>query len=296
VPYFLGQGAKVRVLDKDENGSQALGARGADVMVGGVEDRSLVRKAVQGVDAVIHLAWSFSDDPCKTIAVDVMGQANLLEASAEERVRHFIYTSSAVVYGKPCIVPITEDHPLPVESSRKPMYALAKVMTEKLGFIVGEEQGLPFTNLRFWWAFGEEIGGRHLRELVRTALRGETLCLPGEAGGSFLHLDDFALGVEAALFKEAAYGETFNLASFYITWEEVGRMIVDLAGSGYVDIVSPDDWTGSSFLVDVWNLSFEKASRMLGYAPALGEDLAKETLKKAIQRCVDAVASQPQVS
>lgn len=291
VLYFLGQGAKVRVLDKDEKGSQALAARGADVLVGGVEDRFLVRKAVEGMDAVIHLAWSFSEDPCETITVDVLGQANLLEASAEAGVRHFIYTSSAVVYGKPSIIPITEDHPLPVESSRKPLYAWAKVMTEKLGFIVCEERGLPFTNLRFWWAFGEDIGGRHLRELIRAALKGETICLPGEAGGSFLHLDDFAHGVEATLFKEAAYGETFNLASFYITWEEVGRMIVDLAGSGSLDIVSPEDWTGSSFLVDVWSLAFDKASRILGYAPAFGPDRSKEALRKAIRHCMDAVAS-----
>jgi hypothetical protein len=43
-------------------------------------------------------------------------------------------------------------------------------------------------------------------------------------------------------------GETFNLSSFYITWEEVAKMIVDIAGSGSVETVSQSDWKGSSFI------------------------------------------------
>jgi len=52
----------------------------------------------------------------------------------------------------------------------------------------------PVTNIRFWWGFGEEIGGKHLRNMIQNALDGEVIQVPEGAGGSFLHFDDFLLG------------------------------------------------------------------------------------------------------
>ena len=55
-----------------------------------------------------------------------------MEEMASQKVRHLIYTSTAVVYGKPRYSPIDEKHPLLVEEARKPLYGIAKAAAEKL--------------------------------------------------------------------------------------------------------------------------------------------------------------------
>ncbi|HUU50140.1 MAG TPA: hypothetical protein VMW81_04210, partial [Nitrospinota bacterium] len=105
------------------------------------------------------------------------------------------------------------------------------------------------------------------------------------AGGSFLHFDDFLLGLEKVLLNEKAWGETFNLSSFYITWEEVAKMIVEIAGLGSVETVSQSEWKGSSFIADEWNLTYKKLGDLLGFSPLYPNDEAKKLLKEAIKDC-----------
>jgi len=130
-----------------------------EIIEGGVEDNSVVRSFVKEIEIIIHLAWSFSEDPVRSLGVDVKGTLNLLKESVEEEVKYFILASTAVVYGKPVHVPLIEDDPCLVEEARKPIYALSKFVCEKLGLIFFKERGLPTSIFRFWWAFGGKIGG-----------------------------------------------------------------------------------------------------------------------------------------
>ena len=196
-----------------------------------MEDAAAVAEAVCGSEVIIHLAWSFSDDPQVLLEQDLRGHLLLLDAAKSQGVRHFIYTSTAVVYGKPIRVPIDEDHPLRVLEARKPAYGMAKDFAEKLTLLASRAEGAPATILRFWWAFGEEIGGRHLREMLRTAAAGKPLPVPANCGGSFLSMEDFIQAVEVALVNPGSFGQVFNLASPYVTWEEVARMAVEVTGS-----------------------------------------------------------------
>ena len=116
----------------------------------------------------------------------------MLEAAARQNVSHFVYASTAVVYGKPSRVPVDEDHPLNVLAARKPAYGVAKEFAEKLVLLAGQA-GMSSTIVRFWWAFGDEIGGRHLREMLRTSAEGKPLAVPADCGGSFLSQGDFNL-------------------------------------------------------------------------------------------------------
>jgi nucleoside-diphosphate-sugar epimerase len=91
------------------------------------------------------------------------------------------------------------------------------------------------TIVRFWWAFGEEIGGRHLREMLRTSAEGKPLAVPADCGGSFLSQDDFNLAVETILQRPATAGRVFNLASAYVTWDDVARMVMEVTGDEGID-------------------------------------------------------------
>jgi nucleoside-diphosphate-sugar epimerase len=63
-------------------------------------------------------------------------------------VRHFLYTSTAVVYGKPLRVPIDEEHPLRVLEARKPAYGIAKEFAEKLTLLAAKERAAQQLSVR----------------------------------------------------------------------------------------------------------------------------------------------------
>jgi UDP-glucose 4-epimerase len=128
---LLNKGHRVRVLDRQAPIPSTLFDEAKPELVqGALEDAQLVREAVRDIDAVIHLAWSFSDEPAELLGSDLKGHVVLLEACAAARVSRLLYASTAVVYGKPTRIPVTEEDPSLVVESRKPFYAVAKHAAE----------------------------------------------------------------------------------------------------------------------------------------------------------------------
>ena len=79
---LLGRGYEVRVIDKDVEPLRPLGNKGLMLFQAGLEDRDALKPAVDGVDAVLHLAWSFSEDPLEVLEQDLRGHIYLLEEAA----------------------------------------------------------------------------------------------------------------------------------------------------------------------------------------------------------------------
>ena len=283
---LLEKGHSVRVLDKKADQLQSLEHGNLELIKGEIEDLSVVSGAIKGIDVMVHLAWSFSDDPMDLLTGDLKGQVLLIEAAAAEKISHFFYTSTAVVYGKPVKSPITEEDPCLVEDARKPFYGIAKLTAEKLLLAYFRTKGLPVTIFRFWWSYGEEIGGRHLRDLIKLAQAGEPLTAPKKAGGSFLHLDDLTNGLLLALQKPKTFGEIFNLSTLFLSWEEVARIIIEVTNSSSpLEVIPAKEWKGAPFLADTWELSTGKAERVFAYRPTLSPPEARQKLKEAIAQC-----------
>jgi UDP-glucose 4-epimerase len=282
---LLERGHAVRVIDKNVDPLRSIQNDRLTVIQGGMEDRDALKLALEGVDAIIHLAWSFSEDPLEVLEQDLKGHIYLLEEAASRKVRHLIYTSTAVVYGKPRYSPIDEEHPLLVEEARKPLYGIAKAAAEKLCLMYGKAGKVPATVVRFWWAYGDEIGGKHLRDMLKTASAGTPLKVPADSGGSFLDMADLAQGLDRCLLRPEAFGRTFNLSTVYVTWEEVAEMVRDVTGScSEIQCIPRSEWTGSAFLADPWELSDSLARDLLGYHPTEAP-AAKASLKAAISNC-----------
>jgi len=281
VPALLTRGHEVVVLDREV---KALGDHPRLRRVpGGVEDPAAVAEATRGVDAIVHLAWSFADDPAYLVEHDLRGHLHLLEAARREQVRCFVYTSTAVVYGKPIRQPVDEDHPLLVLAARKPAYGIAKEFAEKITLLAAQTDGPPAAILRFWWAFGQEIGGRHLRELLRAAAAGEPLAVPADCGGSFLSLDDFIHTIDLLLGTDLRVGRVFNLASGYVTWKEIARLIRDVTGStAPIRVVPRAEWTRAAFLADRWELDDRRIRTELGFKPTRDPAGLRQALRDAI--------------
>ena len=251
-----------------------------------MEDLSVAKGAVKGMDVIVHLAWSFSDDPIELLASDLKGHILLLDAAVAEKISHFFYTSTAVVYGKPIKSPITEEDPCLVEDARKPFYGIAKLTAEKLLLAYFRTKGLPVTIFRFWWSYGKEIGGTHLRDLIKLAQAGESLMVPEGAGGSFLHLNDLTNAILLALEKPNTFGEIFNLSTLFLSWEEVARIIMEVTHScSTLEVIPAEKWKGAPFLADAWELTTGKAERAFGYRSTLSPSEAQQRLKEAIVRC-----------
>jgi len=283
---FLEKGHSVRVLDKKADQLQSLEHKNLELIKGKIEDFSVVKEAVKGMDLIVHLAWSFSDDPTELLEGDLKGHILLLDAAVAEKISHFFYTSTAVVYGKPIKSPITEEDLCLVEEARKPFYGIAKLMAEKLSLAYFKTKGLPVTIFRFWWSYGEEIGGRHLRDLIKLAQAGEPLMVPKGAGGSFLHLDDLTNAILLATQKQKSFGEIFNLSTLFLTWEEVAQIIIEVThSSSPLEVIPAGEWKGPTFLADIWELSPDKAEQLFSYRSTLSPLTAKLKLKEAIAQC-----------
>ena len=286
---FSRSGHEVAVLDQAPK-PQEMEKLPIAYFQGSLIDRALVRKIVQGMEVIINLARSFADEPHTIFEEDIKGHLHLLEAASSVGVKCFIYASTATVYGRAILHPVTESHPCLIGDARKPLYALGKYTAEELCRFHSKERNLPVTIFRFWWAFGDNIGGRHLRDLVKKSLKQQPLEMVHGAGGTFVTMSDLAGAITSAIDRSAGSGEIYNVGSLFLTWEEIGAMIVRLTESNSsIELIPSNDWQGPAFLNEFWDLSWEKAEKDLGFKPVHSGEEMRSQFIKAPQKCIDQV-------
>jgi len=130
---------------------------------GDLADRGLLEKTVKelGPDAVIHFAASIQVEesvrkPLLYYRNNMANTLNLLESVADSGVTHFIYSSTAAVYGIPEKIPVDEGAPL------KPInpYGASKVMIERVLEDVAHTADFTYVALRYFNVAGADPGGR----------------------------------------------------------------------------------------------------------------------------------------
>jgi nucleoside-diphosphate-sugar epimerase len=121
VPKLLANGYKVTVLDLYIYGEDVLqqSAKNPNLIEikGDLRDREVVKKALTGVDTVIHLAC-ISNDPSFELNPDLGKTINydafllLVDEAIKSEIQYFIYASSSSVYGIKEEDDVTENLPL----------------------------------------------------------------------------------------------------------------------------------------------------------------------------------------
>ncbi|MEM7576715.1 MAG: NAD(P)-dependent oxidoreductase [Planctomycetota bacterium] len=117
-PQLLEAGHRVTVLDLCWYGDDVLpNHENLTLIQGDLRDADTVKQAMQGVDAVIHLACvsndpSFDLDPELGKSINLDAFEPLVDAAVEASVQRFVYASSSSVYGVSDEPDVTEDHPL----------------------------------------------------------------------------------------------------------------------------------------------------------------------------------------
>ncbi len=160
VETLAGFGAVVRVLDDLSSGHKAnlepAMAKGrVELRVGDIRDLDTCHSACLGQAVVFHQAARGSvprslEDPATTIAVNVMGTANVLTAARDAAVERTVYASSSSVYGDSDVLPKREGE----EGQPLSPYALSKVMNEQLAGVFGSCFGLECIGLRYFNVYG----------------------------------------------------------------------------------------------------------------------------------------------
>ena len=156
------RGEPVVVLDNLSRGfRQALGD--TPLVVGDIGDRDLVSRLLRehDVDTVIHFA-AFTivpesvSDPLKYYGNNVCGTRNLLQCCAESGVRHFVFSSSAAVYGTLATDLAAEDSPTaPINA-----YGTSKLVSEWMLRDLALASELRYVALRYFNVAGSDMGGR----------------------------------------------------------------------------------------------------------------------------------------
>lgn len=160
------RGEQVAVLDNVLHGHRDAVDPDVPFYIGNVSDSALVARIVRehGIDACIHFAALIEAgesvrDPAPYFENNTAQTLALLRSLVGAGVKHFVFSSTAAVYGQPQRVPIDEQHPLwPVNP-----YGWSKFMTERVLESFDSAYGLRFVALRYFNAAGatEKRGERH---------------------------------------------------------------------------------------------------------------------------------------
>lgn len=195
VRELLKSGYEVVVFDNFSTGRKEL-LVGGELIEGDLMDKDSIKKALKrgNIGAVLHFASLIQvgesyTDPRKYYTHNLVSSMNLLDAMLKAKVKAFIFSSSAAVYGVPLQVPIPENHPLnPVNP-----YGQTKVFVEKILEDYQRAYGLKYISLRYFNAAGADPDGLlgEMHEPETHLIPNLLLFLLGEKKGFDLYGTDF---------------------------------------------------------------------------------------------------------
>jgi UDP-glucose 4-epimerase len=274
VEGLVGAGCRVTVLDNLSTGKlgnidESLKTRQARFVEGDVTDSKVVRKCVDRVDAVVHLAGVSSvpvsvENPALTYKTNVEGTLNLLNSCVRAKVGKFVFASSCAVYGEPRSLPVKESYGTHPVSP----YATSKLQAERLCADFQERKGLKTVILRLFNVYGprqavSEYAGV-ITSFVDRARRGLPLVVYGDGTQTrdFVHVRDVVEAFLRVLEEKKAEGQVFNVGyGKAVSVNELAKKVLELANLEFPIVYKkPREGDLKHMFADV-----SKANRLLGF-------------------------------
>jgi UDP-glucose 4-epimerase len=160
---LLDAGEKIVVLDDLSTGFRWAVPKAAKLIVGDVGDAALVDDIIAShkIDAIAHFAAKIVvpesiGDPLRYYLNNTAKARSLLECAVRGKIKHFIFSSTAAVYGEPPVIPVEETVPLAPISP----YGRSKLMTEWMLEDAAKAHDLKFAILRYFNVAGADPNGR----------------------------------------------------------------------------------------------------------------------------------------
>ena len=243
-------GRSVRVLVRGEERAVPWWNHGAEVVDGDLRDPDAVKRAVAGVDGVVHLAAAFRggvpDE--EATAVNHHGSVALARAALVAGVARFVFASTNLVYGPGRGRPAREDdEPRPGRA-----YPASKAAAERDLLRLHREEGLPLRIVRLAFVYGES--DPHL-----DWVRGQARSWPAHQRLQMVHHADVGQALTRALDADGVDGRVYNAADDapVTAWEvlALGGEAVDEEAAGRQ---VADPWMG---IVDTTRIRAELGHR-----------------------------------
>jgi len=247
--------------------------------------------ATKGVDMVYHFAANMGGIGFITrVGAEVMRDnvlinTYMLEASRRNKVKRFLFASSACVYPaykqtSPNINGLKEEDAYPAEPDS--FYGWEKIFTEKMCEAYQRDYGMDIRIVRYHNIYGPEgtyKGGREkapaalCRKVAEASNPGEIIIWgDGKQTRSFCYIDDAVRGT--VMLMESSYDKPINIGSDrLVTIDEVADIIIRISGKKIIkryDLSAPQGVRGR-------NADITLARKVLGWEPkvSLEEGLSK---------------------
>ena len=259
-----------------------------DVVAGDVRDPHGVRHAMEGCEAVMHLAaligipYSYHA-PDNYVDTNIKGTLNVLQAARALGLGRVIHTSTSEVYGTAQSVPITEEHRIHPQSP----YAATKAAADQLALSFHASFALPVTVLRPFNTYGPRQSARAVIPTIVTQITAKAKHI--RLGSlhptrDFCFVRDTARAFAAALDADAAAGEVINVA----TGGEIsiGELAALIAGMMRADVeIATEAERVRPPASEVERLcgASAKAARLLGWQP---EYTGREGLRRGLEETI----------
>ena len=266
VDRLLARGIGVRVYDLQRSPYRD----DIEFQQGSILDPETLRIAMNGVDAVYHLAAvadvkDVYQDPAHAESINVRGTINVLEAMRLSGLKRLIFGSTTWVYSNAQSETVDEDTPIGTPDH---LYTATKVASEHYCHAYSVLYGLEPTVLRYGIPYGPRSRpAAVIPVFVERALNKQPITIAGDGSQfrQFVYVEDLAEGNVQAL-KSVGKNRTYNLdGSEKVTIRQVAETVREVIGSD-VEIeygeARPGDFGGRM-------VSSERARDELGWAPTV---------------------------
>jgi UDP-glucose 4-epimerase len=269
-------GHPVRVFDNFSTGDPAhLAGADADVVKGDIRDAAALDAALAGVESVVHLAAAGSvvvsvADPVANFEANVVGTFRVLDAARRAGVERVVQASTGGALIGDATPPVNEDSlPKPISP-----YGASKLAGEGYAHAFAKAYGLRTVALRFANVYGpwSERKTGVMTRYFRAIAAGEPLVIYGDGSSSrdYTHVSDISGAIELSLDKDVPGGTVLHVASGVETRvADLARLCCAAAGAPDHPVEYQPTRAGE---VDRNFASYDRAARVLGYAPAVPLD------------------------
>ncbi len=282
-PRLLAEGYNVTVYDTLYFGCRLPNSPNLRVIQGDIRDTPRLAEALQGQDAVLHLACisndaSFELDEKLSETINYDCFEPMVVAAKAAGVKRFVYCSSSSVYGVSDSPDVTEDHPLGAA------HALQQVQGHVRAAVV-EAQGRRLHlrrdpsghGLRLQPAHAARSVGQHPHQSCRRT-SGTITVFGGNQMRPNLHVEDmvdaYLLMLEAP--HEKIHGETFNIGFQNHSIADIARMVKRVVEEEFPDKGEIDIVTTPTNDMRSYHVNSDKVKRVLGFEP-------KRTIEDAVR-------------
>jgi nucleoside-diphosphate-sugar epimerase len=230
VTELVKRGQSVRILARDEGKARQQFGDAVFIVPGDITDSEQVRRAVDGIEIVYHLAGRLYHPSVPTELyreTHVEGTRILLEAcQGQGQLLRIVHCSTTGVHGATGKTPADEDAPFAPTNP----YEATKLEGELLALSLYKELGLPVTVARPGLVYGP--GDLHLLGLFSTIKKGISPLIDG--GNAQLHpiyIDDMIAAFLLCAERPQALGRCYNLAGDHsVTMRELATAIAQALG------------------------------------------------------------------